>query len=172
MSDEYQAVSVYDMNEGRFLGYAINLIGTPKLRGTFLYRETTESEEGEEELLREDLERLNHGADMTHHWPDKDDPDFIALINDPDFMPIEYTEEEVIDDEALQALVDADEIEFEQDPVSGNINWKHPEDLPKVWAKVPLDPAAPQARLHKAAETIALRRMAADDGVDDPALDR
>ena len=156
---EYQPVMVYD-GEGEFLGYAIHLTNTNKLRVTHLYTED------ETDQLTTDIERLNHGADMTAHWPASDDPELVALINDKDFMPIEYTEEEVLDDEAIQEMLESGELDPEtdlkEDPVSGNIEWLKPEKLPKVLAKVPTDPAAPAARMRKAAETIALRRMAAD----------
>jgi hypothetical protein len=155
---DYQPVTVYDGN-GDFLGYAIHHVGTTALRVTHLY------EEGEEEALKTHLGRLNHGADMTAHWPDKDDPEFLALVNDPDFMPIEYIEEEVVDDNEVQRMLDAGELiperDLHEDEVSGNIEWKRPDKLPTVIAKVPVDPSAPQTRLRKAAETIAHKRLKA-----------
>ena len=156
---EYQAAMVYD-GEGEFLGYAIHKTDTMKLRGTHLYAED------ETEGLQTDLGRLNHGADMTRFWPKQGDEDFVALLNDKDFMPIEYVEEEVVDDEAVQQMLDSGELiperDMHTDPVSGNIEWLRPDKIPMVVAKVPKDPAAPAARYRKAAETIALRRMRAN----------
>lgn len=155
---EYQAAMVYD-GDGQFLGYTLHRIETNTLRSTHLYSDD------EVEQLQNDLGRLNHGADMTRHWPTNDDPDFVALIADETFMPIEYTEEEVVDDEAVQAMLDSGELiperDMHTDPVSGNIEWLRPDKIPMVMAKVPVDPAAPAARLRKARETIALRRMKA-----------
>jgi hypothetical protein len=153
---EYQPVTVYD-GEGEFLGYTIHHVGTTALRATHLYQE------GEEQALKDHLQRLNHGADLSAYWPDNDDPEFKALLADPTFAPIEYTEQMVVDDNAVQDMLDKGELvperDLHEDPTSGNIEWLHPEKLPMVKARVPDDPAAPQARMRKAAETIALKRL-------------
>lgn len=157
-------VALYTM-EGEHVGYAIKATEVPsKLQSTNVYLE------GEEDKLRQQLADLNENVDIRSHWPDHRDPEVQALINDPSFMPIEYVDAEVVDDEnsfyvwkkehktdengnplydiatGLPVLVDGTEL----DEVASVI-------VKKI-ARVPKRPSDAMWRIKKAAETVARRR--------------
>lgn len=88
----YEWVAVY-AKSGEFLGYAVKETSAKKLQSTNLWFD------GEEDKLEENLNRLNNQIDINAHWPDPRDPDVLLLLSDPEFMPIEYEDQEVVDDE-------------------------------------------------------------------------
>ena len=87
-------VAIYNYTDSAFIGYGIKDEKADKLQSTNIWRE------GEEDKLNERLAALNAEIDLNKHWPHPQDPEVVALLDDPTFMPIEYIEAEVIDDEA------------------------------------------------------------------------
>lgn len=158
-------VACYSATDGNFLGYAIKAAEVPsKLQSTNLYLE------GEEVKLNEQLAALNENVDIRSHWPSHNDPEVQALVNDPSFMPIEYIDAQVVDDDhslyvwkkehatddhgnplfdlatGQPVMVDGSEL----DEMASVISYKI--------ARVPKRPSDAMWRIKKAAETIARRR--------------
>src|SRR5665213_4322537 len=86
--------------QGTFIGYGIrnpaeraDSDGVVKLQSANVYVE------GQEAKLNEQLELLNQNADLRAFWPNPKDPEVLALLEDRSFMPIEYEERQVVDDE-------------------------------------------------------------------------
>lgn len=143
----YKHVAVFEL-DGTFLGYAVKEADHNKLQSTHLYAE----EEGDD--LAKRLAALNESQTVTQAWPDARDPEVVALLNDAAFEPIEYAEEEVIDEDNsyLVYLKDADgEDTFEIDKEASVINYKI--------ANVPVRPSDVMARTKKACEVVARRRV-------------
>lgn len=86
-------LAVYDPNTSEFLGYVIKDDQAVKLKSTNIYPQ------GSEQNLATELSRLNDHVALSQHWPHPQDPEVVALLDDPSFHPIEYVEREVIDDE-------------------------------------------------------------------------
>src|SRR5258708_1993357 len=87
----YIACLVYDQS-GEFQGYCIRKEGVVKLQSTNLYLESEIAE------LDVQLGRLNEDAGLKAHWPSPKDPDVVAILDNPDFMPLEYADQQVIDE--------------------------------------------------------------------------
>lgn len=88
----YQNVLIYKP-DGVFVGNAILDSQTNKLQATHVYRED------EDQDLYQRISDLNVQQNLTHYWPHPQDPEVKKLVDDPDFMPLEYVATEVIDDE-------------------------------------------------------------------------
>lgn len=88
---KYNAVAVMTL-DGEFVGYAIKGDQAQKLQSTNLWFD------GEEDKIGEQLGRLNQQIGINAHWPDPRDPDVVKILDDPTFMPIEMTDQEVVDE--------------------------------------------------------------------------
>jgi hypothetical protein len=90
----YIIVAIYD-TDANFLGYTIKDADPAivKLQSTNLWLES------EIDKLQEQLNRLNQAVDLRLYWPNPKDPEVLAILANPDFMPIEYIEMEMVDDE-------------------------------------------------------------------------
>jgi hypothetical protein len=142
----YRHVAVFEL-DGTFIGYAVKEDDHNKLQSAHLYAE----EEGED--LAKRIAALNESQTVTAAWPDARDPDVQALVDDPTFEPIEYIDEEVVDEDNsyLKYLKDADgEDTFEIDREASVVKYKV--------ASVPARPSDVMARTKKACETIARKR--------------
>jgi hypothetical protein len=87
-----EAVALYTLTGG-FVGYTIRDPAKPKLQTTNIYGEQ------EQEQLAKRLAELNDSVQVQGAWPDPRDPEVEALLHDPNFEPIEYEEQRVIDEE-------------------------------------------------------------------------
>jgi hypothetical protein len=142
----YRHVAVFEL-EGDFLGYAIRDDKALKLQSTNLYSE----DEGPE--LADRLRELNESQAVTAVWPDARDPEVQALVNDPEFEPIEYVEDDVVDEDNsfLVYLKDPDgEDTLDIDREASVLVYK------KV--RVPARPSDYFERTKKACEVVARRR--------------
>lgn len=72
------------------LGYVVVKEGTAKLEDSNIWVEG--------EGIEEHVAKLNDLVLLKQHWPDARDPEVTALVNDPEFEPLVYTEQEVYDD--------------------------------------------------------------------------
>lgn len=152
----YNAVAVYSL-EGAFLGYAIKNDTVPKLQSTNLYAEN------EQDKLSLQLGRLNENLDLTSVWPDARDPEVQRLLADPDFMPLEMIEDDVVDDENSYYVY---EQEPELDPATGQPTGRiidghlNREASVLVYKRmlVPKRPSDVMERTKKACEIIARKR--------------
>lgn len=144
----YRNVAVFTL-EGELLGFAIKEDGAEKLQSTQLYPEA------DAESLSKRLIELNDDQGLQAVWPDAKDPAVQALVNDPEFEPIEMVWEDVVDVENSYLV-----------PMKN----MHGEELPGVWddnasvvkmksAEVPKDPSAYFARTKKACEIVARERL-------------
>ena len=133
------------------LGFAIKEDGALKLQSTHIYPEE------EADKLAERLAELNDDQEVQGSWPDAKDPEVQALVNDPNFEPVEMILDDVVD--------------MEQSYLVPMVNM-HGEEIPGVWddnasvvvmkkAEVPKDSSAYFARTKKACEIVARRRAQA-----------
>lgn len=144
----YQPVLVYDQ-EGNFIGHAIKSTSALKLQSTNIYLE------GEQEDLNAQLARLNESVSLKAVWPNPRDPEVIALLDDPKFMPIEYVEEDVVDDENSYYVYDK-----EPDPETGELGVINREASVIAYKTmmVPARPSDAMERQKGACEAVAKRR--------------
>lgn len=79
--------------DGEFVGWAIKDDGVAKLQSTNIW--------GEDEMdsLGNRLRELNEHHSIARFWPNPQDPDVVALINDVTFEPINYIEQEIVDED-------------------------------------------------------------------------
>lgn len=96
---EYELAVVATQN-GLVIGYAIKKTGLPKFESVNIYQP---DEVGE---ARDDIRDLNKRAALREFWPTPDDLEVQALINDPDFCPVEYDEVDTIDMENSTLVYD------------------------------------------------------------------
>jgi hypothetical protein len=144
----YRHVAVFTL-AGDFLGFGIKEDGAQKLQSTHLYPEDTASAE-----LTARLAELNTDRSLQQVWPDARDPEVQALVNDPNFEPIEMVDEDVID-------MDRSYIVYIKDPEGGDtldvdnkasvINYKK--------ARIPARPSDFFTRTKKAQEQVARSRL-------------
>lgn len=76
----YRAALIYDQ-EGNFVGYGI-LSPSGKLKSINIW---TEDEKPD---FSQQISALNASVAVTAHWPQLDDPDVQALLDDPNWRPI------------------------------------------------------------------------------------
>lgn len=145
----YQAVAIYDL-DGNFIGYTILKGGTEKLQTTNLWTEAQVSD------LKVQLQRLNANVDIRSHWPQVQDPDVQALLNDPNWEPVPLDEVEVVDDDASTFVWDVPP--SDEDPF-GQMN----EAASNIVYKTIMAPssAGTVARIRKACEIVARARAGA-----------
>jgi hypothetical protein len=86
----YIAVAIYDL-DANFIGYGIK--GANKLQTTNIYGVD------ETPALNEQLSRLNASQALAAHWPSANDPDVVALLQNEEFYPLTYSQQEVVDEE-------------------------------------------------------------------------
>lgn len=134
----YESCYVYDLS-GNQLGWIIRKAGTLGIRGTNIYDNPQE--------LDDQLERLNNDAKIKGHWPSLLDPDVQALIQDPQWEPLEYMEDEVMDETKSSFVYTED----------GDINWSESNIVYKT-ITVPADSNKAAERTKKAMEIIATKR--------------
>jgi hypothetical protein len=158
----YSPVLVYT-TDGTFVGYSI--IGSEfKLQTTNLYSDQ------EQPQLQEQLERLNTNHDLRQTWPHPQDPEVQEIVNNPEWMPIEYIDAEMVDDEhsyyvwKQEPLMD-ENMQYVTNPVDGTIVMVQGTELDETasvirykWGKVPKNPSDQMLRLKAACEAVARRR--------------
>lgn len=142
---------VYDQ-KGNFRGYTI--LKFNKLGSTNLWPE------GEIEDLKQQIARLNDDSNIKQFWPNTRDPDVQALLNDPNFLPYDTVDEQVMDD-ANSYLVYDESTRTEYDsPVIDMAK----SVLAYKTVKVPVNSAEVQIRFKRAHEIVARRRAGLDEG--------
>lgn len=156
----YKHVLIYS-TEGDLLGYAIKGDDSLKLQSTNIWKE------GEEQSLTEQLGRLNESVELSTQWPDADDPDVKAILNNPEFMPIEMHMADVVDD-ANSYFVYTEEPEFDLDgrPTGETIQGHLDEQASVVVTKpmlVPIRPSDAMERMKAACELVARSRAGLND---------
>lgn len=140
----YRAILAYDP-DGEFVGYAIQKVGTLKLEGSNLYAESEKND-----LLKQ-IERLNDSFLVRQYWPDGNDPEVQALLDDPTFEP--STETEVITMPVLDR--DASTIVYDGNGIADE------EKSELVYYNTTItQPVNGIERGHKALELVARRRAA------------
>lgn len=159
MSDEtFEILTVHNF-DGDHQGYVVRKIGTEKLEDTNLWSELGE--------VREHVTDANNLALLRQYWPNPNEPEVVALIEDPDFFPLEYEEvEDIADYEELGEQVQRNEVRLVLDEDTG-AHSIHPNDKHKVRTikKQELkDPSQPMQRFHKACEAVAQDRLEAARG--------
>lgn len=129
-------------------GFVIYRAGASKLHETSIY---TADE------VKARVAELNRDEALREVWPDANDPEVLALVNDPDFEPLEWIEEDVVADmDELVRLVDSGEVKLDpetQQVIEGGEKIRTEKD------RVLKDPSQPMQRIRKATETIAERRL-------------
>jgi hypothetical protein len=92
----FEPVAVYNL-DGVFVGYGIRNAdeGVMKLHSTNLWGETQEDKID----LNEQLGRLNANVDIRAFWPQVQDPDVQAILNEPTFEPLKTSPVEVVDED-------------------------------------------------------------------------
>src|SRR5665213_3004370 len=95
----FETVAIYMMS-GDFVGFGIlnpaeraDSDGVVKLQSANVYVE------GQEDKLNKQLELLNQNVDLRAFWPNPKDPEVLALLEDRSFIPIEYEQREMVDDD-------------------------------------------------------------------------
>lgn len=140
--NQYEQALVYDA-EGNFRGYTVlhNIgEGQAKLQTQNLW---TEEETAQ---FTEQLDRLNGQVATLAHWPRRDDPEVLALLQDPNWEPPELEpSEEVDEDQSYIVRKEDDSIDYAASVI-----------IPKT-VMVP-SRVGVQARVRKALETVAERR--------------
>jgi hypothetical protein len=134
----YEAVLIYNTLGGH-QGYGIRRIGADRLHSVNYYDETG---------VTEQLNALNNSEVVKENWPDLNDPEVRLLIDDPDWEPLRFHEEEVFD---------IDKSELVSDPLTGEVDWER-STLVKVRKMVPDSSVEVQQRTRKALETVAMAR--------------
>lgn len=141
----YEQVFIYD-SDGNFIGYSIKDPNARKLQTTNIYLGS------EEKDLYEQLDRLNNKQQIMSNWPDAKDPDVVALLNDPNFSPIEMIETDVVDDDnSYYVYVKDGNGEDVIDQQASVLSYKK--------MMVPARPTDVMQRVKLACEEIAKRRM-------------
>lgn len=135
--------------DGTFLGHGIKKEGAPKLQTANFWTDEQRSE------FDAQLDRLNDQTNILAHWPHYSDPDVQRLLVDPTWEPVANEPVEVVD-EANSIFVwyrepDEDNGDF------GEMN----EDASIIVTKTVMapPPVLVQARVKKAQEIVARRRM-------------
>lgn len=149
----YEAVLIYNTT-GSFIGYGIR--GQNKLQSTNIWIED------ELNSLNTRLAELNQGSNIKAYWPHPQDPEVVALLNDPEFHPIEYVDSEAIDEEKSYLVFE----QIETRDIDGNPTGHFEEGdlIPEQsyivtkTVQVPARPSDVKLRLQDAMETIAKQR--------------
>jgi hypothetical protein len=145
----YSAVVVYDL-AGAFLGYSIKQDGVDKLLNNNLWSPDDQDD------LKLQLKRLNDATDIRNFWPDVRDPEVQALLDDPEFQPLELSPVEVVDEENSVFI-------WIEEPSEENPFGKMDPDASIIVHKNEMapSPARVQERVKNACEIVARRRAGA-----------
>jgi hypothetical protein len=151
----YVPCLVYDL-DGNFVGYSILNNEARKLKTTNLWTDE------ERAKLDEQVARLNGHQALSAHWPRLDDPEVIALLSDPSFMPLETEVADVVDDEhSYYVWTEVPEIDHAGQPtgrmVKGELD-RQASVIAYKKATVPKRPIDAQIRTKKAQEIVAQKR--------------
>src|ERR1035437_4367821 len=154
---QYESVAIYTLG-GDFVGYSIlKGLGTiNKLQSVNIW--------SEEEMpkLTEQLGRLNGDVALRAHWPRQDDPEVLALLNDPNFMPLETEVVDVVDDGnsyyAYTQVLEVDALGKQTGRIIDGDLDREASVLAYKKAVVPVRPIDAQIRTKKAHEIVAQRR--------------
>jgi hypothetical protein len=166
MSMSYNAIAIYSM-AGDFIGYGIKDDALFKLQSANLWGEH------EVDKLNENLKRLNVDIDLRRTWPNPKDPEVLQIVNDKDFMPIEYKEAQVVDDEKSNYVWEIVPAVDENGDYLYNPDGSHVltqgENLDEAastifykMAMVPANPTDEMLRIKAACEVIARKRAGLD----------
>lgn len=151
----FRHVLIYS-TEGNPLGYAIKEDGAIKLQSTNIWSE------GEEEKLNEQLNRLNENVELHTAWPDAKDPDVVAILANPEFMPIEMHMAEVVDDDdSYYVYTQEPELDLDGQPTGETIQGHLDEVASVIVTKkmmVPVRPSDVMERTKAACELVARSR--------------
>jgi len=162
----YEPVLVYALDEQQnpvFLGYSIK--GVNKLQTTNLYGED------EKDKLQAQLDRLNRSVNLDKYWPNPRDPEVVALLNDPFFMPLEMAPQRVIDEAKSYLVYKKDqEVDRYGNPVysltgqpvlvdSPDLDWEA-SVLSYKMVNLPVESSRATLRIKQACEQIAQKRAA------------
>ncbi len=162
----YSAVLLYN-TQGKFLGYAIALNEQPKLQSTNVWME----HEGDK--LQARLDELNTDVDLRRYWPNPKDPEVLQILDDLNFMPIEYIQAEMVDDDHSLYIWKQEPAVDERggyilDPITGTVQMTQGSELDEEASvirykvgKVPKNPSDMMLRIKAASEVIARRRAEA-----------
>jgi hypothetical protein len=148
----FEAVVVYNM-DGDFLGYGIKKPDTLQLQSVNIWAEDPEQITD----LQAQLGRLNQAVDIRSFWPDVRDPEVVNILSDPNWMPIETSPMEVVDEDNSNFV-------WIEEPNDENPYGKMDEDASTLAYKlvqVP-SPAHVQQRVKSACELVARRRAEAN----------
>lgn len=142
----YEQVLIYTPT-GDFLGYGVRNKSLPKLHSQNIYTETE---------IANVLGRLNEDVDLRRNWPDARDPEVVAILSDPTFMPLQMVEEEMVDDANSHYVW-----LVQPDPLTGELGSLDRDASVIAWKKimVPAEPTAAVQRQRAAAEIVAHRRV-------------
>jgi hypothetical protein len=145
----YEAVTVYNL-DGDFLGYGIKKPEVIQLQSVNVWNESPE----EIEDLNKQLNRLTQASDILEFWPDVRDPAVVALLDDPNFMPLKTSPVSVVDEGESHFV-------WFEEPSDENPFGKMNEEASQlvytfVEAPAPVDV---QARVKAACEQVARARM-------------
>jgi len=152
----YEEVLIYSKT-GAFVGWGIKGSEIDKLQSANLWTEA------EQEKLAKRLNELNENVDLNATWPHPQDPDVLQLLADKNFVPIEYEERQVVDDDHSDYVweqvpetddngvptgrfVDGENIDRQASVIRYKMDWlpKRPSDV--MW------------RIKKASEVVARKR--------------
>lgn len=140
----YEAVYLYN-NRNEFIGVAIKKSDAPKLQSVNIWSDSPEDIAD----FKRTLTDLNDENVLRQFWPSAHDPEVGALVEDPDWEPLELNEADVPDWDASTVIDD----EF------GGINMEKSTIVYKK-AMVP-DPTEAQNRYYKAQRIVASARALA-----------
>jgi hypothetical protein len=153
----YQSALIYTQ-DGVFVGYSI--LGPNKLQTTNLYKEH------ETDALEKRIGELNGSNDLKNFWPHPQDPEVLAIVNDQTFMPLQYIEAEVVDDDHSYYV-------YKKVPEVDSVgrrtgNWVDSEEIDEdasvvkhKIARIPKNPSDVMLRIKSASEIVARRRASA-----------
>lgn len=154
----FTPVMIYSM-DAEFIGYAV--MAQSKLQSTNVYLA------GEEAKLNERIAALNTDIDLRAFWPHPQDPEVVALLNDPTFFPIEYMEIDMVDDEnSYYAWIQVEEVDNLGNPTGRMVDSEVIDEEASVLSykrgMAPIRPTDQLVRIKNASETIARKRAGLD----------
>jgi hypothetical protein len=151
----YQSVLIYTQ-DGTFVGYSI--LGPNKLQTTNLYPEA------EVLALETRISELNGDVNLKAHWPSPHDPEVLAILADETFMPLQYIQAEIVDEDRSYYVYEQVAGEDEQ----GNAIWVDGDNIDEgasvvqyKTAMIPKNPSDQMLRIKGASEIVARRRASA-----------
>lgn len=152
-------MAVFDL-DGNFFGYVIKDAAPNifKLQSTNIYQEL-EYPQAEQRIAA-----LNQDIDIRSYWPNPKDPTVLAVLADPNFMPIEYEMKNMVDDEnSYYVWVQEPEYDHETGlPTGRTVNGSELDEMASVirykMGRVPKRPSDEMYRIKAACELIARER--------------